>query len=56
MGVQAFIYSILVSCRRRGINPLEYLTDVFGRLPKAKTTEIQKFLPANWKSQLTNTS
>jgi transposase len=52
----AVIYSILVSCRRRGINPLEYLTDVLGRLPGAKTSDIQNLLPANWKPQPTNTS
>jgi transposase len=47
----AVIYSILVSLRRRGINPLEYLTDVFTRLPRMKTTEIHELLPANWKPQ-----
>jgi hypothetical protein len=51
----AVIYSILVSCRRRGINPLEYLTDVLGRLPGAKTSDIQGMLPANWKTQPANT-
>ena len=29
----AVIYSIIQSCRRRGIDPQEYLTDVLGRLP-----------------------
>ena len=29
----AVIYSLIVSCRRRGINPQEYLTDVLRRLP-----------------------
>lgn len=52
----AVIYSILVSCRRRGINPLHYLTDVLGRLPKAKTSDIQELLPANWQPQSNNTS
>ena len=32
----AVIYSILISCRRRGLNPDEYLTDVLGRLPSTK--------------------
>jgi len=45
-----------VSCRRRGINPQEYLTDVLARLPAAKTTDIPNLLPANWKPKLTNTS
>ena len=45
----AVIYSILVSCRRRGINPQDYLTDVLGRLPGMNITEIESLLPANWK-------
>jgi len=45
----AVIYSILVSCRRRGLNPQDYLTDVLRRLPTAKTSDIQDLLPANWK-------
>jgi transposase len=45
----AVIYSILISCRRRGLNPQEYLTDVLARLPSAKITQIQELLPAHWK-------
>jgi transposase len=52
----AVIYSIIVSCRRRGINPQEYLTDVLGRLPSAKTSEIQELMPANWKPRPVNSS
>ena len=52
----AVIYSILVSLRRRGINPLEYLTDVLDRLPKTKITDIHELLPANWKPLPTDTS
>ena len=52
----AVFYSILVSCRRRGINPLEYLTDVLSRLPQTKITDIHGLLPANWKQQSANTS
>jgi transposase len=46
----AVIYSLLQSCRRRGINPQEYLTDVLGRLPAMKNTEIDQLLPENWKT------
>jgi len=46
----AVIYSILVSCRRRGINPEEYLTDVLRRLPTAKMNHLDSMLPANWKT------
>jgi transposase len=44
----AIIYSVLGSCRRAGINTLEYLQDVFERLPKAKTSEIKSLTPAAW--------
>ncbi len=44
----AVIYSLIVSCRRRGINPATYLTDVLGRLPGLKITEIEALLPAHW--------
>jgi hypothetical protein len=45
----AVIYSILASCRRRGINPLNYLTDVLTRLPAMTTGQIDNILPENWK-------
>jgi hypothetical protein len=45
----AVIYSILQSCRRRGLDPPEYLTDVLTRLPAVKNTEIEQLLPQNWK-------
>lgn len=45
----AVAYTILVSCRRRHINPEAYLTDVLRRLPALKITEISPLLPANWK-------
>ena len=44
----AVIYSVLGSCRRHGINPDEYLRDVFERLPKAKTSDVKSLTPAAW--------
>jgi transposase len=44
----AVIYSVLGSCRRHGINPAEYLQNVFERLPKAKTSEVKSLAPAAW--------
>jgi transposase len=44
----AVIYSVLVSCRRRGINPQDYLTDILARLPTVKINQIDSLLPANW--------
>jgi hypothetical protein len=52
----AVIYSIIGSCRRRGINPQQYLTDVLARLPSAKTRDIQDFVPENWKPPPADTS
>jgi len=47
----AVIYSLIVSCRRRGINPQEYLTDVLQRLPSLNITQIAQLLPEQWKPQ-----
>lgn len=45
----AVIYSLIVSCRRRGINPQHYLTDVLRRLPAMNITQIGQLLPECWK-------
>jgi hypothetical protein len=44
----AVIYTLLGSCRRQGVNPFDYLKDLFTRLPSAKITEIKKFTPSEW--------
>ena len=41
----AVIYTLLGSCRRHGINPFDYLKDLFTRLPAAKITQIKEFTP-----------
>lgn len=46
----AVAYSLMVSCRRRGINPQDYLTDVLQRLPAMKITDIDTLTPARWQS------
>lgn len=45
----AVIYSVIVSCRRRGINPWEYVRDVLTRLPAMKQSELSTLLPRCWK-------
>jgi transposase len=45
----AVIYTIIQSCRRRAINPQEYLTDVLRRLPAMKNHEVKDLLPSHWK-------
>lgn len=52
----AVIYSILISCRRRGLNPQNYLADVLARLPSAKITQTRELLPAHWKPRAANSS
>jgi transposase len=45
----AIIYSIVVSCRRRGIDPLAYLRDVLTRLPTMTTQDdLDALTPARW--------
>ncbi len=45
----ATIYSVIVSCRRRGIDPWAYLRDVMTRLPGMKQSELTTVLPRTWK-------
>jgi hypothetical protein len=42
------IYTLLGSCRRLGLSPLDYLKDLFTRLPATKISQIKKFTPAAW--------
>jgi hypothetical protein len=45
----AVIYSIVVSCQRRGIDPLTYLRDVLTRLPQMTTKDdLDAITPARW--------
>jgi transposase len=45
----AVIYTLIQSCRRRGINPQEYLTDVLQRLPSMTTNQVGDLVPSRWK-------
>jgi len=44
----AIIYSIIESCRRRGIDPYAYLKDVLTRLPKMTNHQIPEITPEAW--------
>ena len=44
----AVIYTIIQSCRRYGINPQEYLTDVLQRLPSMTSSQVRDLLPDQW--------
>jgi len=44
----AIFYTIVESCRRRGIDPYAYLRDVLTRLPHATNHNVHELTPANW--------
>jgi transposase len=44
----AVIYTLLGSFRRQGVNPFDYLKDLFSRLPAARVAEIREFTQATW--------
>jgi transposase len=44
----AILYTIVENCRRLGINPKEYLTDVLTRLPSMQAKDAEKLTPAKW--------
>jgi transposase len=50
----AVIYSVIVSCRRRRIDPWSYLRDVLTRLPGMKQSEVPSLLPRCWKPPATS--
>jgi transposase len=52
----AVLFSIIGSCRRRGINPQDYLTDILGCLPETKASCLHELLPANWKPKSNNST
>jgi hypothetical protein len=47
----AIIYSIVVSCRRHGVDPHEHLRDVLTKLPGMTTRDdLEALLPSKWKA------
>ena len=44
----AIIYTIIESCRRRGIDPYAYLREVLTRLPQMTNHQIHEVTPAAW--------
>ncbi len=45
----AVIYSLIGSCKLKGIDPFDYLVDIFNRIGDHKQTELAELLPKNWK-------
>jgi transposase len=46
--------SFVVSCKRNGLNPVAYLTDVFTRINSMKTSELDQLLPDRWAWNMKN--
>jgi transposase len=44
----AILYTIIESCRRRGVEPFAYLKDVLTRLPQMTNKQVPELLPAVW--------
>ena len=44
----AIIYTVIESCRRRGIDPYAYLRDVLTRLPRMTNHQVPEVTPAAW--------
>lgn len=49
----AIIYTLLECCKRRGINPQEYLRDVLTRIPAMTNQQTGSLTPANWLAERT---
>jgi len=47
----AIIYTVIESCRRRGLDPYSYLRDVLGRLPNMTNHQIPEVTPEAWSKQ-----
>jgi hypothetical protein len=44
----AIVYTIVESCRRRHLDPYEYLRDVLTRLPRMTNHQIPEVTPEAW--------
>ena len=45
----ALLYSLVISCTRVGVNPVEYLADVLARIDKTADADLPDLLPHRWK-------
>lgn len=45
----ALLYSLVVSCTRAGVNPVEYIADVLDRIDKISDDGLAELLPHRWK-------
>ena len=52
----AIIYTVIQTCRRRGIDPYAYLRDLLTRLPNLTNHQIGEVTPAPWAKALKKSS
>jgi transposase len=45
----ATIYSLVESCKRVDVDPIEYLADVLVRVATHPASMIEELIPVNWK-------
>ena len=45
----AIIYSLLGTCKKHGVEPFEWLTDVLTRIPTHPHSRVEELLPHRWK-------
>lgn len=45
----ALLHSLVVSCTRVGVNPVEYLTDVLDRIDRSTARDLRDLLPDRWR-------
>ncbi len=48
----AIIYTIVENCRRRGLDPYQYLKEVFERLPLMTNRQIKEITPKAWAKRM----
>ena len=46
----AIHYSLILSCKRHGVDPFEYLRDLFARISSYPMSQLADFLPDRWKA------
>jgi hypothetical protein len=47
----AICMTLAATCKRAGVNPLDYFQDVFGRIMAHSTHKLDELLPGNWQSR-----
>lgn len=52
----AIIYSLVASCKLKGIDPFAYFQDVLGRVSTHPSSRIDDLLPSNWKKSEKSTN